>query len=79
MAISYNKKKLILRSHLLIFQELANNPSKAEIKIKRSLALRDRTLKLKENPDKEQIGKYLDKILAQAKSLNKPNISKKIP
>ncbi len=63
----------------LIFKELANNPSEAKIKIKQIISQSDRTLKLKENPDKEQIGKYLDKILAQAKSLNKPNISQKKP
>jgi hypothetical protein len=40
MAISYNKKKLIQRSHLLIFQELANNPSEAEIKIKQIISPR---------------------------------------
>jgi hypothetical protein len=56
---------------------LANNPSEAEIKIKQIISQSDRTLKLKENPDKEQIGKYLDKILPEPESLNKPNISKK--
>lgn len=61
----------------LIFQELANNPNEAEIRIKQVISQSDRTLKLKENLDKEQVGKYLDKILAQAKSLNKPNINKK--